>query len=1441
MDHVLLLVFHHIIFDAWSERIFNYEFSTLYEAFSKGKPSPLPELSIQYSDFVDWQQHQLKDEILETQLSYWKGKLDGTPASLDLPTDNPRPAIQTYRGRSHSLILSSSLLNSLKGLSHHENVTLFMILLAAFQTLLQRYTGQDDIVVGSPIAGRNQAETEEMIGFFVNSLVLRTNLSGNPTFQELLERIRETVLGALTHKDLPFEKLVNELQPKRDPSRTPVFQVLFNFENIPEKATETHDLRIEEFEFETGFAKFDLTLEIIEKDEGLSCIFEYKTDLFESSTIKRISRNFKNLLESIITNPKQLISDLQLLSKNQRHQLLIEWNETQADFPESSCIHQLFENQVQRTPDAIAAIFDDKHVTYRELNSRANHLAQHLHFLGVGPEVLVGVFINRSLEMVLGLLGILKAGGAYIPLDPSYPPEHLAYLMEDSQLSVVLTESSLLRQFPQTDAQVICIDTDCQPNAMVKKQNPTSNVSPENLAYVIYTSGSTGRPKGAMNTHGALCNRLLWMQEKFQLDMEDCVLQKTPFSFDVSIWEFFWPLMTGARLVLARPEGHRDRGYLVQLIANQRITTVHFVPTMLEIFLEDPSIESCHGLKCVICSGEALPLNLQESYFERLSAGLHNLYGPTEAAIDVTFFKCKPQGRNQIVPIGRPVANTEMYILDSYYQPVPVGVAGELHIGGVPVGRGYLNRPDLSAEKFINDPFSNSQGARLYKTGDLARYLTDGNIEFLGRMDHQVKFHGLRIELGEIEEKLKRHEAIDQVVVICKEVELLDDHSNSTDRNQRLIAYIVGKQDSTLETSVLHTYLKNKIPEYMIPSAFVFLEILPLLANGKIDRSSLPKPDPASTDPVEYVAPRNDAEKILARIWEEVLGIERVSVHDNFFELGGDSILSIQIIAQANKEKLNLNSSLFFMNQTIAELAKVSQNEPSIPSEQSIVTGNVPFTPIQHWFFEMDLPVPSYFNQSIFLEVQLEMLSSTEQDDITGNELRSSNSSCKSALVRKLELNTRTLEKAVQSLVVHHDALRLRFYPSQSGWNQRIVNKNIDDELLVTVVDLSSITMQKHKSSIKSEITRCHASLNITEGPLIRIIYFRLGEVERDKLLVVIHHLAVDEVSWQILMGDLWEAYQQLIRGQTVQFPLKTTSFKNWAINLIDFARPENLGNELAYWLSLDWEQVPHLPIDFSKGVNSANSELHVTVTLSEAKTHALLHDIHKAYNSQINDVLLTALIQSFSKWTGNAYQLIELEGHGREENLFQADLSRTVGWFTSRFPVLLKLEGTDDWDKAVTSVKEQLRSIPHKGVGFGILRYLMHDPEISRKLASLPHPEVSFNYLGRVDKKIMRSTPFKEIRYGFGDKNRSRKGNRKYLHDIVAKVTEGKFSVCWRYSTNQYQQSSIKQFANNFIVELESLIHHCLSQKNQRFTPSDFPNARLTQEEIAQFIKKIN
>lgn len=923
-EHVLALTTHHIASDGWSSGILLQDLAAFYRAFSNGESCSLPELPIQYADFAIWQRKSLQGEVLDDHLSYWRKQLNGAPSILELPTDRPRPTIQSFRGARQSFRVSKDLTEALKKLSQREGVTLFMTLVAAFKTLMFRYARQTDVVIGVPIANRTRPETEKLIGFFVNNLVLRTDLSGNPSFRALLRRVREVAFDAYSHQDLPFEKLVEELHPERNMSHSPLFQVMFGLQNVPRQKLDLSDLQVTPFELNVETAKFDLFLSMLEDDGALRGAMEYNTDLFDGGRIARMLGHFETMLESVIADPDQRISELSILTPSEKNQLLDEWNNTRREHLDGNCLHHLFERQAVRTPESIALVFERQQITYGELNRRANQTAHYLQKLGVGPEVLVGICMERSLEMVVGVLGVLKAGGAYLPLDPSYPQERLAFMAADAKVSVLLTQKRLIKNLPKHNAQVIALDSEWQTLTGERETNPVRCAQPENLAYVIYTSGSTGQPKGVQIPHRAVVNFLNSMRGQPGLMERDILVAVTTLSFDIAGLELYLPLSMGAQVVLVGSEVGADGTRLLEVMDRCAATVMQATPATWRLLLE-AGWQGNRQLK-VLCGGESLPRDLVDQLLDR-AASVWNMYGPTETTIWSATHRVEPgQGT---VPIGRPIENTQIYILDSHFNLVPAGVPGELCIGGVGLARGYKNRPELVAEKFIADPFSSEPGARLYRTGDLARYLPDGSIECLGRIDHQVKIRGFRIELGEIEEVLSQHAEIYQAITVDKEIA----------GDKRLIAYIVPKGENRPSSDDLKTFLRKKLPEYMIPSGFMFLLDLPLTPNGKVDRKALPEPDGLRGEVSdELVAPRDLVELELARIWGKVLNVASLGMRDNFFDLGGHSLLAVRLFAQIEQKfDKKLPLATLFEAPTIEQMSKLLRRENWAPSWSSLV------------------------------------------------------------------------------------------------------------------------------------------------------------------------------------------------------------------------------------------------------------------------------------------------------------------------------------------------------------------------------------------------------------------------------------------------------------------------------------------------------------------------
>jgi amino acid adenylation domain-containing protein/non-ribosomal peptide synthase protein (TIGR01720 family) len=1382
-EHVILVTMHHITTDEWSMGIFVRELAELYRAFLQGHPSPLPELPIQYADYAAWQRQWLQGVVLERELAYWRQQLAGALPLLTLPTDRPRPAIQTYRGARRSWRPGPALSEALRQVSRQEGATLFMTLLAAFQALLGHSAGQEDVCVGSPVAGRNHAGTEPLIGFFVNTLVLRADLSGESTFRALLAQVRGTALGAYTHQDLPFEKLVDELRLERDLSYSPLFQVLFTWENAtPGDALELPELRLTGLATADDVAKFDLVLSLMETPSGLRCSLAYNTDLFDGVTAVRLLDRFNGLLERIAVRPDLPLPELLGPSEVERHLVLTEWSSGPASTGGESLL-EMFAAQVKRSPGATALIAGDVKFSYRELDLRSNQLARYLRREGVRPEVLVGVCVERSAEMVLGLLGVLKAGGAYLPMDPTYPRERLAWMLEDGRPLRLLTQRSLKPNLPEAAPSSLCLDFDWREIAAESDKPVASERLPDNLSYVIFTSGSTGRPKGVQVLDQGLDNFLRFFRDRLGLTESDIFLAVTTLSFDIAALELFLPLCVGARLVVASREEILDGYGLAQRLRVSGVTAMQATPSTWRMLLTvgwegSPEVR-------VLCGGEALPQDLADLLVER-SAVLWNLYGPTETTI---WSVLSQVGRGKAVSIGRPIADTQLYLLDRSLRPVPVGVVGDLYLAGAGLARGYLGEPIMTAERFIPHPFAARLGDRLYRTGDLARFNADGTLQFLGRVDAQVKVRGFRIELGEIEAALRRHPAVRQATATVRD----------GGSGPHVVAYLVPEPSFTQRAQVseeLRGFLLRTLPDYMIPSFFVVLEALPLTPNGKVDHRALPAPD--LERPAGNAAPRTPVEARLARVWADVLRLDRVGIHDNFFALGGDSILTIQIVSRARQAGIHLTPKEVFQHQTIAELARQARSAPPVLAEQGVVSGEVPLSPIGYWFLERELRNPNHFNQSLLLAA-------------------------------RQPFEAGALARAVAALVRHHDALRLRLVREGEGWRQWIAGGEAETPFVA--VDLSLMPEACQGPALEILAQQVQRSLDLSQGPVLRIALFDLGPQRPQRLLMVVHHLAVDGVSWRLLLEDLSSAYESLVAGRAVGLPPKTTSFKQWCERLSAHARGGALAAELDVWLDPRWERAAPSPVAH----RGKMAPERVKVALSAAETQALLQQVPGVYRTRLDEVLLTALAQALSRWTGGRLVSVDLESHGREELFEDVDLSRTVGWCTAMYPVLLELPPERQPGESLQSVKEQLRALPARGIGYGLLRYLSGDAKEAERLRAQPCPEVIFNYQGRLDQALPQSSPFMPAPESKGE-NQGPAETATHLLEVDAAVLAGRLEMLWGYC-EALDATAVRGLAESCLAALRELIEHCLSPAAGGYTRSDFPLARLDTERLASLL----
>ncbi|WP_231608016.1 non-ribosomal peptide synthetase [Streptacidiphilus albus] len=1363
-DQYLLLTVHHIVSDGWSEGIIARELREFYAAGLQGREPDLPDLAVQYGDFSVWQRQWLTGDTLDGQLDYWRTRLTGLEP-LELPTDHRRPAERGTEGDAIRFTVPAGVAERIKEISAGQGASLFMTLLSVFQLLLSKYSGQEDIAVGTPIAGRNRAEIEDMIGFFVNTLVMRTDLSGDPTFTELLNRVKDTAIGAYDHQDLPFERLVDELAPKRDLSRNPLFQTMLVLQNVSEGDTWTlPDLEVEPVGINGQEVKFDCQLTVGETATGLEASLEYRTDLFESATMARLVGHFQTLLASVADSPGARLSELEMLTAGEREQILVEWNDTAGPYPDAATIHQLVEERAGRDPEAVAVSFGAESLTYRQVNERANQLAHHLRGSGVTPGMLVAVCLDRSPDLVCALLGILKAGAAYVPLDPDYPTERIAYMVEDTATPLIVTHTDHVGRLP-AGVELLLADRDWPQGAT---SDPVPVAGPDDPAYVIYTSGSTGRPKGVQLDHRGVVNYLDWCDKNYPPTAAGSIgtLLYSSVTFDLTVTALFLPLMQGLRIDIPRPDADQSAfdAAVETVLTGVEISFLKATPSHLELLVAQLELAGVrHAIRTVVAGGEDLSPALAERVLASSGVGtvISNEYGATEGSVAnvMSLFSAVDPGW-EATPVGVPISNTTAYVVDRFDRPVPVGVPGECLLGGICVARGYLNRPELTGARFVADPFSGGPGARVYRTGDLVVWRADGQMEFVGRIDDQVKLRGYRIELGEIENNLLTHPGISATAVVVRE---------DSPGDKRLVAYLVPAGDTAPAIGDLRAHLQRDLPDYMVPTSYVTLEALPLTPNGKTDRKALPAPDHHRPDlDTGYTAPTNHIEQTLATVWSEILGIDPIGIHDNFFELGGDSIVSIQMIARAKKFGVHLTPRMIFKHQTIAEIAAHAQADSAVDAEQGTVLGDVALTPIQHWFFEKELPDSHHFNQAELLETD--------------------------------DLDPDALELALHDLIGHHDALRLRYDSGDAGWSQYL-----DDPAgtrLLDVHDLSGLSDQDLWPVVGAIGEEVQQSLDLLKGPLVRSALLSLGATRGQRLLVAVHHLAVDGVSWRILLEDLGSAYERRSAGKAPLLPAKTTSFKAWAEKLTRFAVSPEAREEFAYWA----EPKPsgRIPRD-RYGANEARTADTVTASLSAKETGALLRDIPRAFNTQINDVLLTALARALAAWTGDGHTLIGLEGHGREDLFTDVDLSRTVGWFTSVFPVALRVDRSTDAVASLAAVREQLARIPNKGVGYGILRYL-GSPEMASVLQEQSSPEVNFNYLGQFTQQLPGIGRYADPTEPKGH-SISPNGMRWNVLDVTAAVEGDTFNVYINYSEALHDRRTVERLADEMTVCLRDLI----------------------------------
>jgi amino acid adenylation domain-containing protein len=1278
-EHVLAVVMHHIISDGWSMGVLVREAASLYEQFDGGGAAMLAELPVQYADYAAWQREHLRGAELEAQLEYWRGRLADAPALLELPTDRPRPAVQSFRGARLPLVLPRSLVEGLKALSRQQGATLFMTLVSAFQALLARYAGQTDVSVGTPIAGRNRFEVEGLIGYFANTLVLRTDLSGDPTFVELLARVREAALGAYAHQDLPFEKLVEELQPARDLSHNPLFQVLFSLQNLPGGDLSLSGLTWGGLSFKSSTARFDLSLDLAESPEGLVGDCEYNTDLFDAATVERLLGSYQTLLEGVVAGPERRLSDLPLLAGRELRLLLEEWNGSPSEVADDRCLHELFEAHAARRPEAVAVSCDGRGLTFGELNGRANRLAHHLRRLGVGAETLVGVYVERSAEMLVGLLGILKAGGAYVPLDLAYPKDRLAFMLEDTGVRVLITAGPLLAGLPAAGAgpKVVRLDEDWGEIARESAENPPRSATQENLAYVIYTSGSTGRPKGVQVRHGSVVSLLEATRPTFGFGGRDVWTLFHSYAFDFSVWEIWGCLLNGGRLVVAPLGVTQSPEEFYDLLRREGVTVLNLTPSALRQLTAvrggRAEADERLALRLIVCGGEALPKELAPQ-LSAWGVAVWNFYGPTEATVWATAQEVGDSGTGGgSTSIGRPLANSRVYILDERLRPVPVGVAGQLHVGGFGLARGYLNRPALTAEKFIPDPFSEEPGARLYRTGDAARHTADGRVEFVGRIDHQVKLRGFRIELGEIEAVLGQHPAVREAVVLVREDEPDD---------RRLVAYLVAvPQQQPPATSELRGRLRERLPEYMVPSSFVWLDELPLSTNGKLDRKALPPPDEAGRGRSKegYEEPRGATEEIVAGMWQHLLKSGEVGRGDNFFELGGHSLLATQLISWVREAfKVEVPLRGLFESPTLSAFSRLVERLSHSPAHGDAMT--MPITPAGR---EGALPL-SYAQRRLWFLHQLDPASAVYH--------------IPAALRLAGPLDAPALGGALREVVRRHESLRTTFR-EEGGEPVQVVSPH--SRLDLPLSDLTALAegeRQEEAERLAGEEAR--RPFDLGAGPLLRAGLLRLGE-EEHVLLVTMHHIVSDGWSLGVLVREAAGLYAAFREGLESPLEELRVQYADYAVWQREHLRGEVLERQLDYWrgqlagapASLALPSDEALEGKGAAGRGGGREPVEVSAEVS-----GRVRELSRSEGATPFMTLLAAFQALLSVYSGQTDILVGTVTAGRG----RAEIEPLIGFFVNTLVLRTDLSGDPSFRELLARVREvALGAYAHQDVPF--------------------------------------------------------------------------------------------------------------------------------------------
>jgi amino acid adenylation domain-containing protein/non-ribosomal peptide synthase protein (TIGR01720 family) len=1404
-DHkwIFCYIIHHIISDGWSGGIFTEELFLLYNVYKQGGQNPLPPLRIHYKDYAAWQQAQLTGEQLEMHRNYWLSQMEGELPLLDMPGDKARPAFKTYNGHTFSNDISVPNTKALRALTLSEGGTLFMGILAVVNVLLHRYTAQEDIIIGFPIAGRDHPDVGGQIGCYINTLTLRTRFKGTDTFRQLIKNIKQVTLNGYEHQIYPFDELVDNLGLQRDMSRNPVFDAVVvlhnatggkdtdvvaaesNNEDVQQAWANHNDLSVSGYGGnENVISKYDLNFDFGEVGEAMFTRIEYNTDIFNSRTIQQMIRHEERIIVAAAANPDLPINQLDILSEEEKQQLLTGFNQTTTAYPKDKTIVALFEEQVAQYPDRTAVVFRNTSLTYRELNERADKLAHYLQTKHqVQPDDMVGIMLDLSENQLVAILGILKSGAAYVPIDADYPKARKELVVKDTAIKALITQTDYIFDLDYFSGDMIALDVQLEmmeaPTAPI-----TSQAGPNSLAYVMYTSGSTGTPKGVMVEQHSVV-RLVRDTNYVRISENDKVLSLSSYAFDGSVFDFFGALLNGATVYMPLKEQMLDFQVLAKLIEDNGIT-MFYLTTALFNSLVDAAFPTFSQLRYILFGGERVSLpHVRKFRANYPSVQLVHVYGPTENTTFSTFYHVGDLPDTvPTVPIGGAIANTQCYILnqsDPALPLPPLGVVGEIYVAGDGLARGYLNHAELTAEKFVDNPYA--PGTKMYKTGDLGRWLPDGSIEFTGRKDDQVKVRGFRIELGEIETVLQQHPSVEAAVVVARP---------NPGGEKEIVAYIVGKEP--LNITDMRAYLGVTLPAYMIPAHFVEMEALPLGSTGKVDKKALPNPMEAVMNTgAAYVAPRNENETVLIAVFEEVLKKNQISVLDDFFVLGGDSIKSIQIVSRLKQRGYTLSVQDVLMHPVVEDLASRMALAARL-ADQSTVEGMVPLLPVQRAFFESAYEHKHHFNQPIVLD-------------------------------STISVSETHLRAALDKLMLHHDALRMVYRQTETDWVQE--NKGADMHCSLEVMDYGS------DEQYLANCERMQASIDLANGPLFKAALYR--RPEGDRLQLVAHHLIVDGISWRIITEDLATLYQQSLAEQPLTLPAKTDSFKHWAEKLGGYAQSNALQEEAAYWEGVESAGMQTLPVENETASNTMADLTNLTIGLDEQATDKLLTQCFKAYRTEVNDILIAALALGIADTFGIDRVVLMMEGHGREPIGGDEDITRTVGWFTSVYPVSINMQYKDDVVRQVIEVKETLHRVPNKGLGYGVLRYLANKPYQL-------HPQIAFNYLG--DFGPGGGSADGQQVFGLSGAYQGQFTNpgmqRPYVLELNAMVVAGKLTITIGFSQQQYKAETMRKLEGAYVKYLTDLITKLSAEESTTLTPVDFAYQGLSMDDLDKLNKML-